>query len=325
MTKAAPAPDARSIATIYERDMDLVLVEELESSAEFRTWLVARVYGSDCYLRHLGARHSVVDETSRESDVVFRFMADECGAEVAKAILIENKIDAQAQPNQGADYRVRGLAGTDRADWSEFRTCLVAPRKYVEGSSDWTHFNEVVTYEEILAFFASRKVRDERYAWKARLVASAIEKKASGYTPVISDEATAFVEQYHLAAQAWPRLQMLKPKPRPAGSTWISFRPDVLPTGASIEHQVTAGQVKLMFHGAAERLDALREQLLPYLAPMMEVQRAGKSVAVSMRVPPIPAITVPFVQVQAEAEAGLRAADALVAMVESARSAGLRL
>lgn len=324
MTREASSKD-RAIATIYERDMDLVLVEELESNVEFRTWLVARVYGADCYLRHLGARHSVVDETNRESDVVFRFVADQCGAEVDKAILIENKIDAQAQPNQGAHYSVRGQAGTDRKDWSEFRTCLVAPRQYIKGSSDWTNFNEVVTYEEILAFFASRKLRDERYAWKARLVASAIEKKASGYTPVISDEATAFVRHYYEAAKAWPRLQMVEPKPRPAGSTWISFRPDVLPSGASIEHQVTAGQVKLIFHGAAERLDALHGQLSPHLSGSMEVQPAGKSVAVSIRVPSIPSITIPFGEVQTEAEAGMRAADALVAMVEAARSAGVHL
>src|SRR5690606_33456726 len=252
-------------------------------------------------------------------------MADDSGAEVAKAILIENKIDAQAQPNQGADYRVRGEAGTGREDWSEFRTCLTAPRQYVKASTDWTHFDEVVTYEEILAFFASRKSRDERYAWKTRLVASAIEKKKSGYTPVISEEATAFVAHYYQHAMAWPRLQMVEPKPRPAGNTWISFRPEVLPRGAVIEHQLPAGQVKLMFYGAADRLDTLREQLLPYLAPTMEIRQAGKSVAVSMSVPPISATALPFAEVQAEAEAGMRAADALAGMMATASAAGVRL
>jgi hypothetical protein len=325
MAKDAFASNGRSIATVYERDMDLVLVEELESNPEFRAWLVARVYGADCYLKHLGAHHSVVDETNRESDVVFRFVADDCGAEVAKAILIENKIDALAQPNQGADYRVRGEAGTGREDWSEFRTCLMAPRQYIKGSTDWAHFDEVVTYEEVLAFFASRKTRDERFAWKARLVASSIMKKASGYTPVISEEATAFVHHYYLHAKAWPRLRMSEPKPRPAGSTWISFRPDALPRGAVIEHLVTAGEVRVMFYGAADRLDILRQQLLPHLAPTMEIRQAGKSVAVSMKVPPIPAITVPFAQVQAGAEAAMRAADELAAMMATVRAAGVRL
>jgi hypothetical protein len=318
--------DTRAISKIYERDMDLVLVEELESSAEFRAWLVARVFGRDCYLRHLGTQHSVVDQSNRESDVVFRFIADESGAESTKAILIENKIDAIAQPNQGRDYRVRGQTGTDRNDWSEFKTCLIAPRQYKEGerTQDWRHFDEVVTYEEILAFFASRKARDERYAWKTRLVETALFKKASGYTPVISEEATAFVEHYHALAQAFPRLEMALPKPRPAGNTWISFRPSALPKGTAIEHQVTAGWVKLMFHGAVDRLDALRDRLAPFLDPRMTIEQAGKSVSVAVQVPVIPSITMPFSDVAAQAEEGMRAADRLVAMIEAARAGGVR-
>lgn len=316
--------DSRAVAKIYERDMDLVLVEELESNLEFRAWLVARVFGRDSYLKHLGAQHSVVDETNRESDVVFRFISDESGAEVAKAILIENKIDAIAQPNQGNDYRVRGQAGSDRNDWAEFKTCLMAPRQYIASTSDWRNFDEVISYEEILAFFASRKMRDERYAWKTRLVETAIFKKVAGYSPVISDEATSFVKQYHEHAKAYPRLQMAPPKPRPLGSTWISFRPDVLPKGTAIEHQLTAGWVKLLFHGASERLDTLREQLSPYLDPRMTIEQAGKSVAVSMKVPAIPSITMPFSKVMDEAEEGMRAADALAAMIDTARNAGVR-
>lgn len=180
-------------------------------------------------------------------------------------------------------------------------------------------------YERDMDLFASRKARDERYGWKARVVASAIEKKKSGYTPVISDEATAFVDHYYLHTKAWPRLQMAESKPRPAGSTWISFRPEALPRGAVIEHLVTAGEVRVMFYGAAEKLDTLRAQLSPYLEPSMVIRQAGKSVAVSARVPPIPAITVPFAQVQGEAEEAMRAADALAGMMATARAAGVRL
>lgn len=315
---------SRAIAKIYERDMDLVLIEEIESSAEFRSWLVARVFGQDCYLKHLGAQHSVVDSSNRESDVVFRFIADESGDDAVKAILIENKIDAIAQPNQGADYRTRGQAGVDRGDWREFKTCLMAPRQYRESTSDWQNYDEVITYEEILAFFASRKSRDERYAWKTRLVETAIFKKTSGYTSVVNEEATAFVKQYHERALDFPRAQMVPPKPRPAGNTWISFRPMVLPKGSVIEHQVTGGWVKLIIYNAADRLNELKTQLAPYLGPRMSVEATGKSVAVSIRVPTIPSITMPFPEVAVEAEEGMRAADALAAMVQTARDGGVQ-
>lgn len=324
MTIEGGGTSIRTIAKIYERDMDLVLIEEIESSAEFRAWLVARVFGRDCYLKHLGAHHSVVDASKRESDVVFRFEATGPDGPVASAILIENKIDAVAQPDQGVDYRGRGIAGVTSGQWASFKTCLMAPRQYQKGTSDWQNFDEVVTYEEMLAYFASRKAREERYAWKTRLVETAIFKKESGYTSIISAEASAFVRQYYERARHYPRLEMALPKDRPAGSTWISFRPHVLPKSTVIEHQVTSGWVKWMLNGAADRLDELRVQLAPHLGPLMTVERAGKSVAVSIRVRPIRAITMPFAEVEAEAEEAIRAADALVAMVEAARTAGVR-
>ncbi len=328
MNENVTADEHRAIAKIYERDMDLVLVEELESNNEFRVWLAARVFGTDCFLSHVRATHSVVDESNRESDVVFRFLAQPApgsGEPVKAAILLENKIDAIAQPNQGRDYGRRGDAGKDRGDWQDFRTCLVAPRSYLDAAHDRANFDESVSYEEVLAFFASRKERDERFRWKARLVGDAIFKKQSGYLPTISDSATAFVRAYYERALEFPRLQMPAPRPRPLGSTWISFRPDTLPKGASIEHQVTAGAVKLLLPGAAERLSELDGMLRPFLLPEMDIEQAGKSVAVVVRVPRIESLAVSFASVAGQAMVGLRAADALVELVERVHQAGQRL
>ena len=320
--------DRRAISKIYERDMDLVLVEELESSSEFRIWLAARVFGLDRFVSHLQAIHSVVDGSNRESDVVYRFMAHpegNVGDPVPVAILLENKIDAVAQPNQGRDYRNRGNAGKDRGDWQDYRTCLVAPKSYLDVAHDLVNFDESISYEEILAYFVSRKERDERFRWKARLVGDAILKKKTGYTPNISEPATEFVLAYHQMATRFPRLQMPTPKPRPAGSTWISFRPDNLPKGTSIEHQVTAGAVKLFIQNAAGRIDELKELLRPFLSPEMDIEQAGKSVTVVIKVPPIASLTLPFASVSDHALEGLKAADALAGMIEALRASGKRL
>ena len=216
MSDFSASEERRAIAKIYERDMDLVLVEELESSNEFRAWLAARVFGVDCYISHVDATHSVVDESSRESDVVFRFRARQgrdSSESLLAAILLENKIDAVAQPNQGRDYRSRGEAGKE-GRWQDFRTCLVAPKAYLDAAHDRANFDESISYEEILAYFVSRGGRDERFRWKARLVGDAIQKKKSGYAPKISDAATAFVKAYYEYARAFPRLEMPEPKPR---------------------------------------------------------------------------------------------------------------
>lgn len=318
----------RVIAKLYERDMDLVIIEELQSSSEFRCWLAARVFGVDCYHSFDRAEHSVTDDTQRESDVIYLFWAKSGEASdqgALTAILIENKIDAVAQPNQGMDYQIRGKAGKDREEWSDFKTCLIAPKSYLQQSQDKVHYNENVSYEELLAYFASRKERDERFRWKTKLIGDAIIKKESKYAPDINEEATAFVLKYYGAASAFPLLQMREPKPRPVGNTWISFRPEILSKGVWIEHQTSAGAVKLLIPNAAERIDDFRMALQPLLTDRMTVELAGKSVAVSIRVPRIPSITVPFENVAEEAQQAIRAADALRVLVEQAASAGIRV
>jgi hypothetical protein len=319
----------RAVARIYERDMDLVLVEELESNGEFRCWLATRVFGVDCFAAHVGAVHSVVDESSRESDVVFVFMARGRGGPEDPeklAILVENKIDAVAQPNQGRDYRHRGEQGREQGYWQDFRTCLVAPRSYLEAAADRGSYDESISYEEILAFFASRKERDERFAWKARLVADAIFKRVSGYAPQISEAATAFARAYYaVATRLYPRLQMAEPAPRPAGSTWMSFRPALLPRGASIEHQLRAGAVKLFIPGTASRQEELAAAMRPHLPMDVQLVPGQKSLALVCQVPVIGTLECAYGQVAAQAEAGMAAADVLLQVVERMQSAGLRL
>ncbi|HEV2608357.1 MAG TPA: hypothetical protein VGT79_10295 [Xanthomonadaceae bacterium] len=310
----------RVIAKLYERDIDLVLIEELQSSAEFRRWLAARVYGTDCYMDKYQSFHSWTDETKRESDVVYIFRANESAL---NAILIENKIDAIAQPNQGIDYRKRGEAGIGK-EWAAYKTCLVAPKAYLEHAHDKVNYDECVTYEELLAYFASRKDRDERFRWKAQLIEAAIIKKQSTYSAAISEPTTEFVKAYYEIAKNHPDLQMYPPKPRPIGSTWVSFKPPLFPKGVILEHQVTAGAVKIYIQNSAERFEEIRASLAGFVTDEMSVEIAGKSVAVSIKVPAIESMTVPFESVREQAIEGIRAADSLVDLARRAKVAGVR-
>lgn len=62
------------IECIAERDIDLLLLEELHVSAAFRTWLVGQTFGPVVHCNtFLGAWHSVCHPTLGESDLVVRF------------------------------------------------------------------------------------------------------------------------------------------------------------------------------------------------------------------------------------------------------------
>jgi hypothetical protein len=315
--------EKRAIATLYERDIDLLLLEELQSSEEFRRWLSARVCGEENYARHGEANYSVVDAMGRECDLIYVYQMI---GEGLFAILIENRIDARAQPKQAEDYLKRGEKGVEDEAWNDFRTCLVAPMEYLRGAPNAKTYQANISYEELLAYFASRHARDERFRWKATLIANAIKKKKEGYQSEISEKATAFAQAYYdLAAAKYPDLALREPKPRPAGNTWMSFRPKWLPKHVVVEHQVLAGAVKLFISGAAERVDDLRASLQPHLQDRMYVTDAGKSVAIVIDVAPAPkSIEIPFEQVRPQMEIAIDAAKALLSMARASLNTGVQ-
>ena len=117
------------IECVAERDIDLLLLEELHVSAAFRSWLLAEVFEPDVRCnKFLGAWHSVSDPALGESDLII-LLEDAGGSRTA--LLIENKIDAPPQPEQAARYRLRGQLGVEDGSWAKFRTCMTAPQAYL--------------------------------------------------------------------------------------------------------------------------------------------------------------------------------------------------
>lgn len=105
--------DINFIASINERDIDLLILEELTVSDEFLDWFSARLFGCTVYSAAAGAWHSVVAGDNRESDLLFIFLS-QSGERIA--ILIENKIDAPPQPQQAKGYAAEALQGL--IDWA---------------------------------------------------------------------------------------------------------------------------------------------------------------------------------------------------------------
>ena len=122
---------------VSERDIDLLLLEEIHVSERFRNWFIAQVCGPDVECNKFrGAWHSMSHGQFGESDLVVRFV-DASGGIVA--ILIENKIDAPPQPDQALRYWLRVDAGIEKAFWQTFRTCIIAPELYLAGQTPARH------------------------------------------------------------------------------------------------------------------------------------------------------------------------------------------
>ena len=116
---------AISIEAIYERDVDLLLLEELSVSSEFASWLVDQPDLSEITFGSLDSvQHSVVDQGC-ESDLILIFL-DTSGDR--HALLIENKINAPAQPDQPGGYRTRAEAGIAAGRWKDVSSFNSCPR-----------------------------------------------------------------------------------------------------------------------------------------------------------------------------------------------------
>lgn len=305
--------DIKFIASVAERDIDLVVLEELSVSDEFREWVAARVLGEPAFREDIGAWHSVLDSEHGESDLVFIFTSQQ-GQRIA--VLIENKIDASPQPDQGNRYRLRGSKGIQSGYWEAFKTCVIAPHRYLNSAKHTESYDSEVSYEELLAYFTSRRFRDSRYQYKAKLIQEAIEQNRRGYQPEYSEAMTKFVESYcNYSNLNFPGLRVQQSKPRPAGSTWVMFMPPKLRQGMSLCHQIASGSVKLFISGPNADIESIKQSYEGRQDSDMSILPAGKSIAISIDVPKLSPLTTEFEQAQDAVHTALEAVARLLALI----------
>jgi hypothetical protein len=220
------------LESVTERDVDLLILEELSVSEKFRKMFSTLVFGETVYKTYIGAWHSVCSDNLGESDLLFIFKAMN-GLETA--ILIENKIDAAPMPEQGGRYHQRGEEGIKNGLWEDYKTCIIAPKIYLESVKDSGSYDGDISYEEIYSYFESEGNKDRRSAYKANVLLEGIEKNRRGYQPIDDERVTNFVKQYfEYVNEKSPALKMQEVKPRQAGSSWIEFNPNLLPPGREV-------------------------------------------------------------------------------------------
>jgi len=165
---------------LAERDMDLLVLEEMLSSDPFRKWLVSKLYNGTRQLHRLiGAWHTPSLDPLGSVDILFVF--EKMTAARKCAILIENKIDQPKQNLQAQRYFEFGEKGIEDGYWDEYLTCLFSPQAYFSSLEPSEYFSSYLSYEEIENWFSrpaaeSHSVTIERSAYKKMLIRQAIEQ-----------------------------------------------------------------------------------------------------------------------------------------------------
>jgi hypothetical protein len=229
---------------IRERDLNLLLLEEMYSSGDFREWIREKL-GLPRDASFDSGRQFVVDAFG-ESDLELDF-ASESGV---YRVLIENKIDARFQPDQILRYskRAKYYVG-EKKDCKGCKTALFAPRRYAPSKAKG--FSSVLRYEELRDWYKQREDGDSRISWKIALLETAIKKGLSSREPKPEDErANKFWYGYWaMASQEFPDLAMPEPIGKTGGFNFLF--PSSLLTRVSLVHSPSKGKVALWFGGVS--------------------------------------------------------------------------
>ncbi|WP_336134194.1 PD-(D/E)XK nuclease family protein [Natronomonas amylolytica] len=157
-------------ASVRERDVDLVLVQLVQTSQPFREWFREQLAPNTDQSRFIGVSHSVVTPNG-ESDIELGFKTDRGDSQL---ILIENKITASFQDQQIERYYERGEQYVSNGDCEAFTVGLIAPTQYVN-DAEREAFDSVVTYEKLVSYLDS--IDHDGVPYFQTIFESAIEKR----------------------------------------------------------------------------------------------------------------------------------------------------
>jgi len=241
------------IESIKERDIDLVLLEELNVNHQFCEWFIQSV-GLPEITAHEGAWRSITAYGKGETDILFSYHAND----EKVYVLIENKLDAYFQHEQSKRYDSRASTYCEDGSCTVAFTVLVAPRQYCENQHD---FEQYVTYESIGEFL--RSTGGDRGIFKNHLLDIAIHKLRRGFQAVNSPIVQEFWMTYWLYRSSnYPMLEMKRPEIVPDGSDWPVLKLDRLP-GVSFYHKLDQGNIDAIIVGINQESMSILKDLFP--------------------------------------------------------------
>jgi hypothetical protein len=266
---------------ILEHDMDMLFLEEFACSKHFCKIFLDKINVDDAQL--LLTWQSKTDDILGESDMTVIF---DCHGKKL-ALLIEDKIDAIAMPEQPSRYILRGNKGIQDGEYDSYHVFIVAPREYLNKNEKAKEYPNSVSYEEIKVYF--ERLNDSRSGFKLTQINLAIEKQKNGYQIVKNASVTDFWNKYvDYKNTYFPNLKLVNNSDiKPTNGVWVHFR---INDGKScIYYKSNKGYVDLTFNGQANNIEILKSFVLrvigDYYDKGISIVKTGKSCAIRKIVP----------------------------------------
>lgn len=215
---------------IYEKDMDLLFLEEFVADQNCANIFLNQINMCDAYV--VEVEHSKTDAEYGESDMTV--IVERNG--VRHALLIEDKIDAIAMPNQAQRYFEMGRLGVEYGEYDSFDVFIVAPHKYLHDNKEAKAYPHQISYEEIVQFFEGKS--DGRSQFKLQQILQAIHKQKTGYQVKENRSVTEFWDAYIDYQKAhYPSLWLVSSKgAKGTKASWAHYR--TVMKGCFIYHKI---------------------------------------------------------------------------------------
>jgi|TARA_Y100000385_G_C12967849_1_gene582674 hypothetical protein len=233
------------IESIQERDVDLILLEELSSDDLFCDWLVNKLGLPNLSLIE-GAWRSINAFGLGETDILFSYFS----GSLKIYVLIENKLNTSFQDQQYDRYVKRATSYVEQKECHKAFVVLLAPKNYCENQDD---FKTYLTYEDISEKLLS--AGSKRSLFKSKLLNIAVEKLRRGYQPINSPAVQNFWDLYWIYKEDnFKVFSMSKPTVVPHKSDWPMLK-DANLNNIVFYHKLSQGNIDVTFFGYSDEVE----------------------------------------------------------------------
>ena len=259
---------------VLERDVDFVLINSFLYNKKVLKLFLDKIGLND--YKVIECYHSYADFNG-ESDVtvILENGNDKIG------LLIEDKIDAIAMPDQQARYELRGNSGVENGKYNRFYTYIVAPNDYIESNSEAKKYPNKISYEELLELIHPDDILSKT------IIQKALEQKQKGYSVIENKNVTNFWKKYYeYISINYPELNINNINtPRGDRAQWPLFKTPV--DYILIYHKADRGYIDLTFPGVGNYYSEISKIIGDNLDADMSIQKTGKSMAVRINGPEV--------------------------------------
>lgn len=295
---------------VEEKDCDLLLIRLLSSYEYVKDYFFNKIGYKNVEIKE--CIHSFANEYG-ESDVVIIGASE--GRKVA--LHIEDKIDANAQPDQASRYKIRCEKSKENSEIDDYGIFIFAPKAYLDANEEAKLYPNKVSYEELKQLL----INNNGLGFDIALLDKAIDKQKN--KQVIEDVAKAkFWEDYYnyleLNRERYPVKYHKTKRVIGSDAIWPHYQTKV--KGVYIIFKSKNGCVDIQFEHMGDRLPEMIRKF-----PQLKADRlvkTAKSAAYRFYVTPID-FTKPFYSQLNEIEEALNAVMEAYKLIDKLISSGL--